>query len=250
MNVPDILNKVQAFMKVNSPAILTGTALAGTISTGVLAAQGGMRAGVKLYKLQTDEEIINLTPKEKFLETWRFYVPALASGATTLLCIATAHSISNKQTAAYAAAYSLSEGTLKEYKDKIIEKLGEKEETKIREEIAADRVAAAGPTTMIVGEGKIVAYEALSGRYFETTVEKLKQAEIKLNRELLHDDQVTLSDWYSAIGLKPTRLSEQLGWNNTRPLQLHLTSALDDNDKPVLHVGYISDPFLDYYRPF
>ncbi len=70
--------------------------------------------------IRTDSE-----PKDIIKTAWPCYIPA-AVGAISVFCLIGASSTNLRRNAALATAYTLSESTLKEYQEKVVETIGEK----------------------------------------------------------------------------------------------------------------------------
>ena len=173
---------------------MTVAGVGGSIATALLTGRATFKAA---RIIDQEQEASNAawregesdTPPHEFSKTentklvWHLYLPPVASGVLTVTCIIAAHKISSKQIVALTAAAGISERALNEYKDKVLEKFGAKEDTKIQDEIAQDRVTAFPPSSqiMITGSGDVLCYDMLTGRYFQSTMEDLKRAENKVN---------------------------------------------------------------------
>ena len=126
-----LFSKIHTLIEQNSTGILTGVGVAGTISTAVLTARASFKAA---EVLREDKERvlpeIDLETRYKIKRVWKLYVPPVAVGIITISSIILANRVAGKQAAALAAAYSVSERALSEYREKVIEKIGESKETR------------------------------------------------------------------------------------------------------------------------
>lgn len=218
----------------NSPAILTALGVSGTVSTAVLAAKGGYQAA----RHMSDKDPY-LSNKERVEETWQFFIPAAVSGATTIACVILAAKAGAKKTAAITAAYSLTERAFMEYKDKVVDTLGEKKEKAIRDEIQQERVERTPATNVLVaGSGDVRCYESYTGRYFESSIESLRSAENEVNAKLNRELYVTLSDFYYILGLPSTTHSSAFGWEAGKLMHLEISTVLSPDGKPCLAFEY------------
>jgi hypothetical protein len=232
----------------NSPLILTAIGVAGTISTAVLAAKGGIKATHYL-----SSRAPHTSTRDYIERTWRFYLPAVLTGAGTITCIICANRIGTRRAAAMAAAYSLSQEAMSEYKTKVIEKIGENKERKIREEIAQDRVNQNPPREdlAIIGDLEVRCYEQFTGRYFSSNMETLKAAQNAVNHQILSgDNSASLSDFYDRVGLNHTQVSEEVGWNLDNLLELTFSTTMDEKSRPVLAFDYKVVPVRNYFRGY
>jgi biotin operon repressor len=56
-------------------------------------------------------------------------------------------------------------------------------------------------------------HDALSGQYFQSSVNKIEAAVNKVNAELAQDGNVCLNDLYDYLNLDPIALGDQIGWS-------------------------------------
>lgn len=233
MNVGLLLKNMQKVMIDNSPALLTAIGVTGTITTAVLTG----KAAVNAHILVNETEDLSLEHQRRFLTereivalTWKLYIPAAGVGLGTIMCIILANRIGTRRTAALAAAYTVSERAFVEYSEKVVEKFGEKEERLVRTELAKDRVnraSEATTATIVVRQGNQLCHEAMTGRFFQSNMEELRRAENNINRQILHENYATVSNFYGNIpDLEDTSTSDELGWNTDKFLELAFDSIL------------------------
>lgn len=245
MNIKNILRTSERFVGNNSPAILTGIGVAGTVATAVLTGKASVRA----HEILREEPVT--TPQDKVKLVWKEFVPPVLVGSVTITSIVFANRIGTRRAAALAAAYSVSEKAFSEYKEKVVEKIGEKKEQVIKDEVAQKQVLDKPQKTsdvIVVGDNEILVYEPLNDRYFKSTMERLMQAQNKVNHERLNQNYISLNDFYNAAGLKTTGMGEQLGWNLDHALELDFSTVLTEDNRPCLVMGYVFPPIPDYYR--
>lgn len=262
MSISAMASQVTKFASDNSPIILTSVGVVGAVTTAVLAATGGFKASLYLdevrrerleAQLQTATRVDLPDFKEKAKLTWMYYAPA--AGTTVLTCgaIIAAHQIGMRRTAAVAAAFTLSERAMAEYRDKVVEHFGEKKEQKVRDSIVQDRVTQSPvPSSLVVVNGsKALCFDYWSARYFTSSMEDLKHAQNALNHTILSksfDNTASLTDFYNLIGLEPTQNSDDLGWNVDKLLELEFTSCLSPDQEPAIAIKFRVEPMRDYFR--
>jgi hypothetical protein len=252
MNFTDLAKRAERLVANNSPAILTAIGVTGTLTTALLASQASFKAARILGDLEYELEIMNQPPadfKTKVANIWILYLPSVATGGFTVACIIGANRIGTRRAAAMAAAYSLSEKAFVEYKDKVVERIGEGKEQKIRDEIAQDRVNANPVTSrevILTGSGDVLCYDSITGRYFQSSMETLRKAENDVNKQILHDGYASLHEFYSAIGLEATPYSSEIGWNSDTLLELRFSAVLSDDKRPCISIEYHSYPIRNY----
>jgi hypothetical protein len=238
--------------KKNSPTILTGLGVAGLVSTTVMAVRATPKA-LQVLEMERENKNRALTRMEVVKIAYPYYIPPILMGAATTGCIIGANSINLKRNAALASAYSLTEASLKEYKHKVKETLGEKKEREIRDEIAADRMEK-NPVddnqVISTGNGDTLCYEATSGRYFKSDIEKIRRVENIVNRRLLQDDFVSLNEVYDHMGLDGTKMGDEIGWQVDQDdyalITFEFSSQISKDGQPCLVVDFKRPPRYDY----
>lgn len=255
MTLSETLKQVEKFTIDNSPTILTTVGVIGTISTAYLT---GM-ATFKAAEIISQEEFIlsaqgsnyKLTVKDKVEVSWKFYIPAVGVGVLSCGAIIAANHIGSRRTAAIAAAYTVSEKAFSEYKNKVVEKIGEKKERGFRNEIAQDEVNAnpvSGREVIIVDSKGGLCYDSYSKRYFQSDMETLKKAQNDTNYQILNEMYASLSDFYQRIGLPVTEYSEEVGWTTDRPLDVSFVPTFSEDQRPCISVSFRVSPIRNYYK--
>lgn len=233
-----------------SPEILTGLGVAGLFVTVGFAIKDTLKASkaIELKKEELGKE--KLTPKETAETVWKYYIRTAVSGTASAACIVGAQNINSRRNAALATAYSLSETALREYKDKVVETIGERKEEAIRDSIAKDKIDK-NPVTnrevIITGRGNCLCYESLTGRYFESDIELLRRAENELNKRLIYEMYISVNDYFEEIGLPTIEKWDDLGWNvNDDLLSFEYSTQLADDGRPCLVVSFRVAPKEDF----
>lgn len=240
-------------MSKHSPEILTGIGIAGMITTTVLAVRATPKA---LRQIEEFEECVlledeKITPIDAVKVAWKPYIPAAITGVFSVACLIGASSVNARRNAALATAYKLSETAFSEYKSKVIETIGEKKEKVVRDEVAKSRVEK-NPVNhgevIITEKGNTLCYDAISGRYFKSDIDKIRKVENILNKRLLSEDYISLNDFYSELNLEYTKLGDELGWNVIDGLiEFDFSSTLAD-DTPCIVIDYKVAPKRGYNR--
>ncbi len=262
-NLSQIAKSIRATLTQHSPEILTGIGIASMVTTTILAVRATPTALMILEDAASEkEEWVDVKPnitdlpkifpvKETFVLTWKCYIPAAVTFVTGVGCIIGASSVNVRRNAALATAYTLSETALKEYKEKVIETIGEKKEQVVRDSIAKDHIEKnpIGRNEIIVtGKGSTRCYDCISGRYFESEIDNIRKAENELTRQILVDNYASLNDFYDLIGLSPISLGEDLGWNIDKKPEIYFSAQLSDDEEPCLVINYSVAPKYEYYK--
>ena len=234
-----------------SPGILTGIGITGMIGATFMAVKATPKALYLIEAKKEESEVEELTPIETIKTCWTCYIPATLTTVLSAVCLIGASTVSAKRNAALATAYSISEAALREYQEKVVEVIGEKKEKAVRDAVAKDQIerdpVTKSEVVIIDSNSNTLCYEPLSGRYFKSTIDKIKKAEIKLDRQMIQEMYVSLNDFYWEIGLDGTDLGDQMGWNLSKGyMDLSFSSQLADDGTPCAVIVYGIPPVYDY----
>ncbi len=213
------------FVKRHGSTILTCLAAAGTIGTAILVGVETPKA-LKLIEDAQYEKGEPLTTVEKVKVAAPVYIPAIVMGASTVACIFGANVLGHRETAAMASAYALVNSSYNEYRNKLRELYGEETDARIKEEILKDKYNAhpapiyapglMGNSNDLASEcdkkERVLFYDDLSGRYFESTLLDVFSAEYHLNRNFTLGGVANPNNFYEFLGIPTTEFGEAIGW--------------------------------------
>ena len=241
------VNTVRMMLSNHSPAIMTGIGVAGVLVTAYSASVATLRAKKKIDRhVETAAETkYILTKTDKFKVVWTEFIPPVISATVSISCIIGAHSVSMRRYAALAGVYQLAERGYTEYRDHVKEIIGEKDESKIHERIVEERLKAnpaSGTQVYVTGNGQVLFYESLSGRYFESDMEAVRRAENDTNYAIIHEGAASLNSFYARLGIEPTDAGEILGWDTDRMMELTFTTMISDTNRPCMVITYLKNP--------
>lgn len=243
----------------HAPQILMGVGITGMVTTTILAVKATPKAMQLIAEAEYEKkdtvegEDIELTPIEIVKVAWKPYIPAMITGAISVGCLIGSSNVSTRRTAAIATAYKLSEAALSEYKDAVIETIGEKKEKQIKEKVAAKKLEQ-NPVNdaqiIMTGNGDTLCYDSISGRYFNSNIEKIKKVINEINYTLRNENSVSLNYFYDQLNLESTTIGEDLGWNIDRDgyLDVDFGTQLAKNGQPCIVLNYSVMPKYDYWR--
>lgn len=242
------------------PTLLTATGTVGVIAGVVIAINKAPDA-----KKELDEEKANwdaIEDKEKRNKSdyifrrvkigakhyWLVFV--VIGGAVT--CFWIANHVSLKRLTQALTAAGLSAKAKEELEAKIRELDGDKHLQKVKDEIDADRVKNNPPvegSIINTGYGTHLCYEPITGRYFYSNIERIRQAVIMCRDYLQKDSYLSLNDWFNEIGLDSTELSD-LCWiahsiNEVNEFDISFSSTLTKEGTPVLVLRYEVTPRME-----
>ena len=148
--------------------------------------------------------------------------------------------------------YSLSESTIKDYRAKVREMVGERKECAICDSVAKEQILrdpVSKHETIRTRGGTTLFYDVIARRYFLADIEKLRKAEARLNRRMAEGPvpYISLNEMYREIRLPLTDTGDNVGWNRAiGPIKFHFSSQLDENGTPCMVLGYDLAPDYDY----
>ena len=245
---------VRNFTVAHSTTILTSVGVAGVVGTAVSASVASVKS-YKTVKEVEEEEKRDLAFKEKVKLCWKYYIPTVATGATTISAVIGSNIISGKKEAAMASALALAERSFEEYKDVVAEKLGAEAERELQDEVIFDKIANTDseeihPEWTFESHGKTLCYDYYCGRYFMSDPAYLRSCEGEINRKFLTEGVVMLQDVYDEVGFYPHNwIGRTMGWelpddmvNSYDCLRFLFDSKLTRDNKPVLVVRMNWDP--------
>ena len=253
MTFSEVAKRVGKMVTDNSPTIMTAIGVAGTLTTAYLTG----KATVKATRAIDEAEVYSkhaISGKEKFKAVWKYYIPPVATGVVTVAAIIGANRIGMRRAAAMAAAYSIAQEGWNEYRDKVLEKLGAKKEEDVRAAVTqarVDRTYTEDNQIIFDDIRSVLCHDSMSGRYFVSDVETIRRAENDINHQILKDMYASLSDLYCLLDLPATSISDHLGWNTDKMLEIRLTSGRTTEKtggRPYVSLEYTALPIRDFDR--
>lgn len=253
MNKPKIFKNIKGFVSKHSPEILVGIGITGMITTTVLAVKATPKA-LKIIEQKKEElEKEKLTPVETIKATWKCYIPATVTGVTSVACLIGANSAHTRRNAALATAYKLSESAFSEYREKVVETIGEKKEDLIKDKIDKAHIeknSVEDREVILTERGNTLCLDSSSGRYFISDIDLIKKAENKLNKDIITDifGYASLNDFYDEIGLDRTDVGDIVGWNVNNLIDVRIGSQVAKDGRPCIVISHNNPPMYDYER--
>lgn len=209
-NLQRLAQRSKIYLRKASPTILSGLGAAGVIVTSVLAVRATPKALRKIRadsKTNHDGDPEAYSKLEAVKSAWVCYIPAAISGTATIFCIFGANVLSKRQQAALTSAYALLNDSYNNYKDKLKELYGEEAHQKIVDAIAAEKADEHDPND------ERLFYDAYSNRYFESSINRVIQAEYHLNRDFVISGYLPANHFYQLLGLEPLEGGDTVGWS-------------------------------------
>lgn len=241
-----VLKKAGHILYENSPALLTAGAITGVVTTTYLVAKAAYRQGVEEATGGVAE-----TPRKRVEEYWQLYIPAAISGAATVALVVGSNRVSTRRNAALLTALSLTERAFDEYKYKVVEQIGKGKEEKVRAAIAQDHVDANPPndaTVIITGNGDALFHDDYTDRYFKSNIEKIRKVQNDLNAKMMHEGNISLNEFYEAIGLHRLTRGDDVGWNLDSLINVEFHGVISPEGEPCISMTFMKQPTVQYWK--
>lgn len=255
------------FGKEHLSSILSGVAVGGVVTLVVYSGRASIKAQECLAQAyekknkQVYETNMNnpnpvaqpedLTKMEVVQAVWKCYIPVAVIAGGTISCIVASNVVSLRKQAAIMSAAALAETSLREFKAKTKELLGEKEAAKVENAIQEDHASKAFTTVHPGGDflrgagGTTPCIDAVIGRRFTSDIETLRRAANEINARLVRGEfGQSLNDFYYELGLDPVRLGEEIGWTADTLCEPTFTSMLMSDGTPCLVLDFKELPFV------
>lgn len=277
MKKPNLSKQFKMVLKTvekRSPEILTGVGIAGMITTTVLAVKATPKALTMIEQAEKekaralneshpDSEIMvatqKLTAPEVVKVAWKPYIPALLLGTASVACLIGANSVHTRRHAALYSAYKLSETALTEYKEKVEEVVTDKKVKEIKQKIAEDKTekvvaeekkTGSKSTVIIPDEGDVWFIDPFTNRPFLSTTNKIEAAVNRVNKNLMSEMFISLSDFYDELDndrLDRTILSDNIGWCvDDGLIELDFSDAVVNDGKAYIMMDFLRRPAYGY----
>ena len=200
--------------------------------TSVMAAKATPKALALVEEANEKNE--ELTKFDYVVAALPAYIPAIVAGVSTIACIFGANVLNKRAQASLASAYALLNSSYNGYRAKTVELYGDEANDKIKEAVAKDNYTGDGK---LKDRDKQLFYDDYSGRYFESTIKDVLQAEYNLNRKVTKAGGAFLNDFYNELGLSETEYGNYLGWSAGQLTEMYL--------KPCIKFGHSKFTFDD-----
>lgn len=207
------------------------------------------KSTLKVAKIVHNEE---LTKKEKVKQSIVPCLPTAASVIFTLTAIGGMYWLGRKKQAALFALLMSTTNAFQQYRNKVRDEKGMKEESKIY----ADSIAKAKklddkrpdiPKT----DNELVFCDSVTGQYFTSTEAKVYQAMYLANREFILRGELEFNSWLEYLGCDEDDILFGFGWEQTQGWEFFGYQFIDfvlvpREDKNGKQYRLITYPFLPH----
>lgn len=217
------LDNSYLYVKRNSTTILSGVAVIGLVATSISTAKATIKA-VEILNEAECEKKEPLTKSEVVKLTAKCYIPPIIIGTSTVMCILGANILNKRQQASLISAYTFLDNSFKEYKAKLKEIYGEEAHNKIIDAIAVEKARQVdiysntcfSSCNLAIEDGTSeprMFYDLYSSRYFESTIERVLNAEYHFNRNYILRGDATVNELYEFLGVEKLPHGDSVGWS-------------------------------------
>ena len=159
--------------------------------------------------------------------------------------------MNKRQQASLMSAYALLDNSYKDYKKKVTEMLGKEGHEEVMAEIAKDKLK---EEEIEVEDDKKLFFDSFSGQYFESTIEKVQEAEYQINRDLSMRDYATVNEFYDYLGIPHIDAGDDIGWSTGMNFDYYWQSWIDfghrkvtlDGDLECIIITMFAEPSLGW----
>lgn len=239
------VNNVVTLAKKNSPVLLTACSVVAMGSACVLTGIGTVKAMEKAKEMERETD--HVPSKMDYVKAcWKCYIPAIATGIISAACAIGSQKINSSRAAAMAAAYTITDTALKEFKEKAVEVVGEKKVEQIEDKVAEKQIEKKPFSTVdeslipVLG-GTTLCFDSLSARYFYSDHDYIMKILNEFNHQLMLENYLTINDWYIVLGLEAIdeKIGSNLCWRvDDGLLEIRITSKLADTGVPCMVINY------------
>lgn len=247
------------FLTKRSPEILLATGIGSSLAAIIFAVKATPKAiqavndaKREIHKDLPDDmlEPIVLPVKETVKATWKYYIPSAILFICSTICLVAGHRVSAKRNAALAAACTITEQALREYKDAIAEQVAPEVKEKIEEAVSTKQMSNAKDprdSKVYISDGDgVLCYDPWSDRLFQYKPTAIEAALNELNERMLtsgYGGYASLNDFYDMIDREHTKAGDVLGWNISWGLpKIRFSSQIAKDGRPCLVIGFDMAP--------
>lgn len=256
LNVKSMFDTIKNSTIKNAPAICVGVGLVGMGCSLVMAWNEAPKAQriIKEESKEAKAEGREYKTIDKVKDTWKCWLPPVATFGVSTACIIFGQTISTKRNIALSAAATASERALDEFREKAVEKIGEKKVKEIDTEIAKDHAEVVASTDgediTLTGFGNQLFFDVITDQFFRSNITKIKDIISDLNTSLLDDGLmggVDFWDYCDQMNIKHVAGCDDLKWDlkgSARDSLIQLCAS-DLGKHPITGEAFT---YIDFYN--
>ena len=245
--------KIKKTVSKTNPKLLIVVGIGGFITTAILTGKATIKANELINSKKEEMHVDSLEPKDVIKITYKCFIPPMVSGILSTACILGANSIHAKRTAALATAYQVAQVGIKEYKDSVVELIGEEKEKQVTKRAVEKKVSEMEKSekqsydTELNKNDLVLCYDVFAGRGFYSNKNKIMAAVNEVNSRIYHENSARLNYFYECAGAKPNKLGELMGWNTSfRRISVDIYGDVTKEGVPYLAVEFTRNSLPQY----
>ena len=245
--------KIKKTVSKTNPKLLIVVGIGGFITTAILTGKATIKANELINSKKEEMHVDSLEPKDVIKITYKCFIPPMVSGILSTACILGANSIHAKRTAALATAYQVAQVGIKEYKDSVVELIGEEKEKQVTKRAVEKKVSEMEKSekqscdTELNKNDLVLCYDVFAGRGFYSNKNKIMAAVNEVNSRIYHENSASLNYFYECAGAKPNKLGELMGWNTSfRRISVDIYGDVTKEGVPYLAVEFTRNSLPQY----
>ena len=249
------LKRSGRFIVRNSPTILTALSAGGTVTAVIFAVKDTPKAERLIQKRKEELNVDRLPPVEVFKACWPVYIPTAGMTLASIACGIGANSIHLKRQAALVGLYTTTEHTLREYREHVVEAIGEDAEKEIHQKalMAKDHAEKGLPATeQAVIPGDELCQDTYSGQYFRADKNIIKSWESDIKATIAADFYISCQEAYDVMGMEFPLFAEDLGWDldDLKDFRLDVERCDGEDGRVLNRVTFRVPPHKNYSRMY
>ena len=241
MSIKNTIKFALNWVKSHPQILITGLGIAASVATAITS--GKAHAKAIANDNGVSKNLLDFTKRN-----WMTYVPAAISLGVTIFAIVSLHNVSYKKYQALAAAYSVSQMNLTELREKVVEQVKViKEGGKPADKKAAKKELPEG-SMVIFGDEEVLCKDAITGRTFRSTAEKIRGYCNNISEDLLNFGPCPLNDFYSQIHVGETGIGDELGWDGGVTVKPEFRPVFLPSGSPAVEVTLNPAPQPNWFK--
>lgn len=212
MRIKDILTKSVSFAKDHKRLLCTVGECVGVCTLAYFSSKNGYKTAVEIQA----KDVVD--PKEKAAIVLKNHVSTYFWLVVVGACIAAKDKATMQELSAATLAYSALNRKHDNYRVKTNEIFGNDADDKIQQAIVQEHIQNNIP---VAGEQPVVFYDTMMECHFEATFNKIRIAELELNKLYHESGHVTMRNFYETLGIVdnlPKHIQDKLddyGWDRS-----------------------------------
>lgn len=244
MKIPTTISRTVArqvlLAQKNSPTLLFGAGIGGTIGSTVLACRATLKLHEVIDEIEQDTGIAKVLEHEDYSETDRkkdltiiyvrgigkigkLYAPSIVLSAVSIGALTKSHNILNERNVALTAAYAAVDKAFAQYRERVVDKYGEDQDREFRFESEKAEIIDSEGNRATVVRASPMGENSMYARFFdEYSSSWSKEPEYNLlflvsqqnwcNDLLRSRGHIFLNEVYDALGLTRSKAGSVVGW--------------------------------------